>query len=151
MAVAKICLLKQEKIYLGNLNAQRDWGHAKDFVEGMWLILQQPTPEDFVLATGITTTVREFVKKAFMVLGVEIEFEGVNENEVGRVKKSHDKFILKEGSIVVEVDPKYFRPTEVELLIGDSTKAREKLNWSPNFSLDQLVEQMVISDLKKLN
>jgi len=151
IAVAKICLNKQEKIYLGNLNSQRDWGHAKDFVEGMWLMLQQSHPEDFVLATGLTTTVRDFVKKAFMVLGVEIEFDGVNEKEIGRVKKCNNKYKLKEGCIVVEVDPKYYRPTEVELLIGDATKAREKLNWRPNFNLDQLIEQMVMSDINKFN
>jgi GDPmannose 4,6-dehydratase len=151
IAVAKICLNKQEKIYLGNLNAQRDWGHAKDFVEGMWLMLQQSHPEDFVLATGLTTTVRDFVKKAFLVLGVEIEFEGDNEKEIGKVKKCNNKYKLKEGSIVVEVDPKYYRPTEVELLIGDATKAREKLNWRPNFNLDQLIEQMVMSDINNFN
>ena len=151
MAVAKICLLKQEKIYLGNLNAKRDWGHAKDFVEGMWLMLQQSHPEDFVLATGLTTTVRDFVKKAFMVLGVEIEFEGVNEKEIARVKKCNNKYKLNEGCIVVEVDAKYYRPTEVELLIGDATKAREKLNWRPKFNIDQLIEQMVMSDINKFN
>ena len=115
----------------------------------MWLILQQSQQEVFVLATGLITNVREFVKKAFMVLGVEIEFERVNENEVGSVKKCHDKFKLKEGSIVVA--PKYYRSKEVELLIGDATKAREKLIWSPDFSLDQLVDQILISDIKKLN
>jgi GDPmannose 4,6-dehydratase len=148
-AVAKIALGLQSKLYLGNLSAQRDWGHAKDYVEGMYLILQQEKPEDFVLATGITTTVREFVRKSFFELGIEIEFEGSNEKEVAKVLKCNGKAILETGSIVVEVDPKYYRPTEVDLLIGDATKAREKLGWTPKYNLDELVKEMVNSDYNK--
>jgi GDPmannose 4,6-dehydratase len=145
-AVAKIALGKQKKLYLGNLNAQRDWGHAKDYVEGMYLMLQQEKPEDFVLATGITTTVREFVKKAFLELGIDIEFEGKNENEIAKVIKCHGEVKIDSGSIVVEVDPKYYRPTEVDLLIGDATKANKKLNWKPKYDLDTLVKEMVQND-----
>jgi GDPmannose 4,6-dehydratase len=145
-AVAKIALGKQDKLYLGNLSAQRDWGHAKDYIEGMYLILQQEKPEDYVLATGITTTVRDFVKKAFLELGIEVKFEGKNEYEVAKVVKCLGNTILKPGTIVVEVDPKYFRPTEVDLLIGDATKAKDKLGWIPKYNLDQLIKEMVRSD-----
>lgn len=147
-AVAKISLKRQDKLYLGNLNAQRDWGHAKDYVEGMYLILQQEKPEDFVLATGVTTTVREFVKKSFLAVGIEIEFEGENENETAKVVKCKGEFNLEIGKIVVEVDPKYYRPTEVDLLIGDASKANEKLGWKPKYKLDELVNEMVLQDLK---
>jgi len=146
--IAKIALGKQNKLFLGNLNAQRDWGHAKDYIEGMYLILQQETPEDFVLATGITTTVREFVKKAFQQLNIEISFEGKDENEVGLIKKCNGKYQIKEGTIVVEVDPTYYRPTEVELLIGDASKAKQKLGWTPKYTLDELINEMVLNDLK---
>jgi len=145
-AVAKIALGQQSKLYLGNLSAQRDWGHAKDYVEGMYLILQQENPEDFVLATGITTTVREFVRKAFFELGIEIEFECKNEKEVAKVINCKENSLLAKGNIVVEVDPKYYRPTEVDLLIGDSTKAKEKLGWKPKYNLDDLIKEMVNSD-----
>ena len=148
-AVAKIALGQQSKLYLGNLSAQRDWGHAKDYVEGMYLILQQDKPEDFVLATGITTTVREFVKKSFFELGIEIVFEGSNEKEVAKVLKCNGSVILETGRVVVEVDPKYYRPTEVDLLIGDATKAKEKLGWIPKYNLDELVKEMVNSDYNK--
>jgi len=148
-AVAKIALGQQGKLYLGNLSAQRDWGHAKDYVEGMYLILQQEKPEDFVLATGITTTVREFVRKSFLELGIEVEFEGLNENEIAKVVKCTGPSILKIGEIVVEVDPKYYRPTEVDLLIGDATKAKEKLGWEPKYNLDELIKEMVNSDYNK--
>jgi len=148
-AVAKIAVGMQNKLYLGNLSAQRDWGHAKDYVEGMYLILQQEKPEDFVLATGITTTVREFVKKAFLHLGIEIMFEGKNEKEVARVIKCSGLCNLEIGKIVVEVDPRYFRRTEVDLLIGDATKANEKLGWKPKYTLDELVKEMILSDYNK--
>jgi GDPmannose 4,6-dehydratase len=148
-AVAKIALGQQSKLYLGNLSAQRDWGHAKDYVEGMYLILQQDKPEDYVLATGITTTVREFVKKSFFELGIEIVFEGSNEKEVAKVLKCNGSAILETGRVVVEVDPKYYRPTEVDLLIGDATKAKEKLGWTPKYNLDELVKEMVNSDYNK--
>jgi GDPmannose 4,6-dehydratase len=149
LAVAKIALGQQSKLYLGNLSAQRDWGHAKDYVEGMYLILQQEKPEDFVLATGTTTTVREFVRKSFLELGIEVVFEGSNEKEVAKVVKSSGPSILKIGEIVVEVDPKYYRPTEVDLLIGDARKAKEKLGWEPKYNLDELVKEMVNSDYNK--
>ncbi len=145
-AVAKIALGRQNKLYLGNLSAQRDWGHAKDYIEGMYLILQQEKPEDFVLATGITTTVRDFVKQAFNELGIEIEFEGKDEKEIAKIVKCSDNIKLKTGRIVVEVDAKYFRPTEVDLLIGDATKAKEKLNWIPKYNLTSLIKEMVQND-----
>jgi len=148
-AVAKIALGQQSKLYLGNLSAQRDWGHAKDYVEGMYLILQQEKPEDFVLATGITTTVREFVRKAFLELGIEVVFEGSNEKEVAKVVKCTGSSILEIGEIVVEVDPKYYRPTEVDLLIGDASKAKEKLGWEPKYNLNELIKEMVNSDYNK--
>jgi GDPmannose 4,6-dehydratase len=148
-AVARIALGQQSKLYLGNLSAQRDWGHAKDYVEGMYLILQQEKPEDFVLATGITTTVREFVRKSFLELGIEVVFEGSNEKEVAKVVKCKGPSILKNGEIVVEVDPKYYRPTEVDLLIGDATKAKEKLGWEPKYNLNELIKEMVNSDYNK--
>jgi GDPmannose 4,6-dehydratase len=148
-AVAKIALGQQSKLYLGNLSAQRDWGHAKDYVEGMYLILQQEKPEDFVLATGITTTVREFVRKSFLELGIEVVFEGSNEKEVAKVVKCTGPSILKIGEIVVEVDPKYYRPTEVDLLIGDATKAKEKLGWEPKYNLNELIKEMVNNDYNK--
>ncbi len=150
MATAKIILGKQEYLYLGNLNSKRDWGHAKDYIEGMYLILQQEKPEDSVLATGITTTIREFVKMSFAELGVEVGFSGEGINEIGFVVKSSGEYKLKEGQIVVKVDPKYFRPTEVDLLIGDPSKAKKKLGWEPKYDLKKLVQDMVQSDLKKL-
>ena len=150
MAVAKIALGQQNILYLGNLNAQRDWGHAKDYVEGMYLILQQDKPEDFVLATGVTTTVREFVRKAFYELGIEIFFEAENEKEVARVVKCTGNNNLEIGKVVVEVDPKYYRPTEVDLLIGDPAKAKTKLGWEPKYNLDKLVKEMVVSDYNKI-
>ncbi len=146
---AKIALGLQDKIYLGNLNARRDWGHAKDYVEGMWRILQQDTPEDYVLATGVTTPVRDFVRMAFGELGIELEFRGENEQEVGVVKScSHPDYMLPIGKEVVAVDPRYYRPTEVDLLIGDPTKAHEKLGWKPTFDLPMLVADMMRSDVE---
>ncbi len=147
-AVAKIALGMQETIYLGNLNAQRDWGHAKDYVEAMWLILQQETPDDFVIATGVTTSIREFVRMAFENVGVVVAFEGENEKEVAKVVSCKGEYQLEVGSIVVKVDARYFRPTEVELLIGDGTKAQEKLNWKPKYTLAELVKEMVAADLE---
>lgn len=147
-AVAKIALGMQDKLWLGNLNAQRDWGHAKDYVEAMWLMLQQEKPEDFVIATGVTTPVREFVRMAFAEVGVEIEFKGEGVDEKGIVKScSNADYQLSIGTEVVAVDPRYFRPTEVELLIGDPTKANTKLGWKPKYDLNGLVKEMVAADL----
>ena len=155
-AATKIALGLQKCIYLGNLSAQRDWGHAKDYIEAMWLILQQEKPEDFVIATGITTTVRDFVRMSFAVLGIDIEFSGKDENEKGVIigldealltqyGLKSDKLFL--GSTIVQVDPKYFRPTEVDLLLGDPTKSKMQLGWEPKYDLAALVKDMVISDL----
>jgi GDPmannose 4,6-dehydratase len=148
-AVARIALGLQEKLFLGNLEAKRDWGHAKDYVEAMYLMLQQKTPEDFVIATGITTKVRDFVKMAFEEVGIEIEFKGKGVRETAKVKACHNKnFQLKKGMEVVAVDPVYFRPTEVELLIGDPGKAKRKLKWKPKYNLESLVKEMVHADLE---
>ncbi len=147
--VAKIALGMQDKVFLGNLDAKRDWGHAKDYVEGMWRILQHDTPEDFVLATGVTTTVRDFVRMAFSEAGIVIEFTGKEENEKARVVScSHPEYQLPEGKEVVAVDPKYYRPTEVDLLIGDPSKAMNKLGWKPKYDLPALVAEMVGADLE---
>ncbi len=146
---ARIALKLQEKIYLGNLDAKRDWGHAKDYVEGMWRILQHDVPEDFVIATGITTSIRNFVLKTFAELGIELEFSGTGVDEKGYIKKCNNpEFELAEGTEVIAVDPRYFRPTEVELLIGDPTKMKEKLNWQPEYDLDALVKDMVWADIE---
>jgi GDPmannose 4,6-dehydratase len=148
-AVAKIALGMQDKVYLGNLDARRDWGHAKDYVEAMWLILQQPVAEDYVIATGITTPVREFVSMAFAEIGVGIEFKGKGVDEKGFVVSStNPDYPLAIGKEVVAVDANYFRPTEVELLIGDPSKAKNKLNWKPKYDLPMLVKDMVQSDLE---
>ena len=148
-AVAKIALGMQDKVYLGNLDARRDWGHAKDYVEAMWLILQQPVPEDYVIATGITTPVREFVSMAFAEIGVGIEFKGEGIEEKGYVvSSSNPDYPVAIGKEVVAVDANYFRPTEVELLIGDPSKANNKLNWKPKYDLPMLVNDMVQSDLE---
>lgn len=147
--VAKIALGLQDKIYLGNLDAQRDWGHAKDYVEAMWLILQQEKPEDYVIATGITTPVREFVRMAFKEVGIELEFKGKDENEVGVVKAcKKPEFKVEIGKEVVAVDKRYYRPTEVDLLIGDPTKAQTQLGWKPKYDLPALVEEMVANDVE---
>jgi GDPmannose 4,6-dehydratase len=147
-AVAAIGLGLQDCLYLGNLNAQRDWGHAKDYVEAMWRILQQDKPEDFVIATGITTPVREFVRMAFAELGIMIEFTGEGVNEKGIVVAcTNESYQLEIGRQVVSVDPEYFRPTEVELLIGDATKAKTKLGWEPKYDLQMLVKEMVANDV----
>jgi GDPmannose 4,6-dehydratase len=148
-AASRIALGLQEKLYLGNLDAKRDWGHAKDYVEAMWRMLQQETPEDYVIATGVTTTVREFVRLAFAELGVEVAFEGEGIAEIGRVVACHhDDFQLAAGTTVVQIDERYFRPTEVELLIGDPTKAKQQLGWEPSYDLAALVREMVQADLE---
>lgn len=147
--VARIALGLQDKIYIGNIDAQRDWGHAKDYVEAMWLMLQQEKAEDFVISTGIATSVRDFIKKSFKIVGVEIEFSGNGTDEIGKVVKSTNEGVqLKEGQIVVAIDKEYFRPTEVDLLIGNSNKAKEILKWAPKYSLDEMIEEMVNSDVE---
>lgn len=147
-ATAKIAMGLQDKLYLGNLDAQRDWGHAKDYVEAMYMILQQETPEDYVIATGVTTSVREFVRLAFAEVGIEVEFKGEGVNERGYVKNcTNSDFQLETGREMVCVDEKYFRPTEVELLIGDPTKANTKLGWRPKYNLQALVKEMVAADV----
>ena len=145
---AQMALGIADKLYIGNLDAQRDWGHAKDYVEAMWLMLQQDTPEDFVIATGITTPVRDFIRMTFEELGVELEFKGEGVNEKGYVKSGDGRYAFKPGQEVIAVDPAYFRPTEVDLLIGDASKAKEKLGWQPKHSLRDLVKEMVASDLE---
>ncbi|MEI6946667.1 GDP-mannose 4,6-dehydratase [Paraflavisolibacter sp. H34] len=146
---ARIAMGLQDMVYLGNLDAKRDWGHAKDYVEAMWLILQQDTAEDYVIATGITTTVRDFVRMAFEELGIELSFEGEGLQEIGRVVRcSNPEFQLETGKVAIAVDPNYFRPTEVELLIGDPTKAMTQLGWQPKFDLPALVKDMVRADLE---
>lgn len=147
-AVARIGLNLQEKLYLGNMSAKRDWGHAKDYVKAMYLMLQQDQPEDYVIATGITTEVRDFVRKSFEFLGCEIQFRGEGVNEKGWIVNcTNDEYAHLKGKCVVEVDARYFRPTEVELLLGDSSKARKQLGWEPKYTLDALVEDMMQSDL----
>ena len=163
-AVAKIALGLQDKLYLGNLDAQRDWGHAKDYVCMMWMILQADKPEDWVIATGITTKVRDFVRKAFNEVGLELEFKGEGKEEKGYLSGIDEKIFTKKvgekyleglrskvkslrSEAIVEVDPRYFRPTEVDILIGDPTKAKTKLGWEPEYDLEQLVEDMMISDI----
>ncbi|WP_428328646.1 GDP-mannose 4,6-dehydratase [Mucilaginibacter sp.] len=155
-AAAKIAMGLQDCLYVGNLSAQRDWGHAKDYVEAMWLMLQQDTAEDFVIATGVTTTVRDFIKMAFNELGIEVEFSGKDENERGVIIDIDEQRVnelglnseaLRFGQTVIKVDAKYFRPTEVELLIGDATKAKEKLGWVPKYDLQALVNDMMQADL----
>ncbi|WP_457597750.1 GDP-mannose 4,6-dehydratase, partial [Hydrogenimonas sp.] len=158
-AASKIVLGLQEKLYLGNLDAKRDWGHAKDYVRMMWMILQAEEPEDWVIATGKTTSVRDFVKMAFGYCGIELAFKGSGVDEVGFITAIDDTLFKErtqsrldpeslKGREVVAVDPRYFRPTEVDLLIGDPTKAKEKLGWVPEYTLGDLVDEMMASDLK---
>lgn len=167
-AASRIALGLQDKMYLGNLEAKRDWGHAKDYVRMMWMILQAEQPEDWVIATGVTTTVRDFVKMAFLEVGIELEFKGKGVNEKAFVKAIDNKkytdiissnsnvisseveksFSIKIGQEVINIDPKYFRPTEVDLLIGDPTKAKEKLGWIPQYDLEALVKDMMKADVK---
>lgn len=148
-AVARIGLGLQDKFYLGNLDAQRDWGHAKDYVRMMWMILQADQPEDWVIATGKTTPIRDFVKLAFKHIGVTLQFVGSGVDEVAIVKEAtNPDYQLQVGKEVLAVDPRYFRPTEVDLLIGDATKAKEKLGWTPKIQLEELIEDMMQSDIK---
>ncbi len=150
-AVAAIATGQQEKLYLGNLDAQRDWGHAKDYVRAMWLILQQDTPEDYVIATGTTTPVRDFVKMAFAEVGISLAFDGQGINEKGYVSHcANPTYQLEIGKEVLAVDPTYFRPTEVDMLIGDPTKAKSKLGWEPSYDLPSLCREMVAADLAKI-
>lgn len=147
-AVSQIALGQEECLFLGNLDAKRDWGHAKDYIEAMWLILQQDVAEDYVIATGITTTVRDFVRMAFAEVGITLEFRGTEDKEEGFVTNcSIPNFQLPVGKKVLAVDPKYYRPTEVELLIGDPTKSQTKLGWKPKYDLPALVKEMVAADL----
>jgi GDPmannose 4,6-dehydratase len=146
-AVAKISMGLQDKLYLGNLDAQRDWGHARDYCEAMWLMLQQDAPDDYVIATGITTRVRDFVRMAFREVGVELEFRGGGAEEEGLISDCPPDFPLKRGAVAVAVDPRYFRPTEVDLLIGDPSKAKTRLGWTPRHNLQQLCQEMVAADV----
>ena len=149
MATAAIAKGKQDVLYLGNLNSQRDWGHAKDYVEAMWRILQQDVAEDYVIATGKTTYIRDFVRMAFEEAGIELTFTGENENEVATVSKcNHPDYQLEIGKVVVKIDPQYYRPTEVDVLIGDPTKSKTQLGWQPQYDLPALVKEMVQEDLK---
>lgn len=160
-AVSRIALGIQKQVYLGNLDAKRDWGHAKDYVRAMHLILQQDQPDDYVIATGVTTSIRDFVKKAFAEIGADLEFQGKGVNEVALLASVNetvfnnvvgesylDQFKQRIGSIVVGVDPQYFRPTEVDLLIGNAEKAQKKLGWTPMYTLEDLVHDMMVSDIK---
>jgi GDPmannose 4,6-dehydratase len=145
--IAQIALGLADRLYMGNIDAKRDWGHAKDYVEAMWAILQQETPDDYVIATGITTSVREFIIMAFEKLGVEIEFKGEGIKETGYVRSCTNDYLFTVGQEVVKIDPAYFRPTEVDLLIGDATKAQQKLNWKPKYTLRQMIDEMIEADL----
>lgn len=148
-AVARIALGLQDCVYMGNIDAKRDWGHAKDYVEAMWLMLQTDKPEDYVVATGVTTSVRDFIIKAFGEIGVELEFQGTGENETASVKKASDpRYPLEKGKVVMRIDKNYYRPAEVDLLIGDPSKAKQNLGWEPKHSLDSIIREMVDSDLK---
>ncbi len=148
-AAVRIALGMQDKLYLGNLEAERDWGHAKDYVEAMYLMLQQEKPEDFVIATGVTTSIREFVIKTFKELGIIVAFAGKGKNEKGIVESIEDSSLsIKLGQEIINIDPTYYRPTEVDSLIGDASKAREKLGWNPIHDLDTLIKDMVKSDLE---
>ena len=148
-AVAQMALGIQDILFMGNIDSQRDWGHAKDYVEAMWLMLQQDKPEDYVISTGVTTRVRDFIRLAFKEVGVELAFNGTGVDEVATVlSSSNADYHFKIGQEVVKIDPTYFRPTEVELLIGDNTKAKTNLGWSPKYTLDMLVKEMMESDLE---
>ena len=146
--IAQMAMGMQETLHMGNIDSKRDWGHAKDYVEAMWRILQQDTPEDFVISTGVTTTVRDFIKMAFAEVGVELEFSGADVDEIAVVKStSNPEYAFKIGQVVIKIDPAYFRPTEVDLLIGDNTKATTKLGWKPKYTLEMLVKEMMESDV----
>jgi GDPmannose 4,6-dehydratase len=147
--VARISLGLQNKVFLGNIDAKRDWGHAQDYVDAMWRILQQDTPEDYVIATGVTTTVRDFIKMSFAEVGIGVEFTGEGVDEKGHVVSvNNPDSKVQVGDVVVEIDPRYFRPTEVELLIGDPTKAKTKLGWKPKHDLASLVKDMMTADVE---
>ena len=146
-AVARIALGLQETLYMGNLDAKRDWGHAKDYVEAMYLMLQQDEPEDYVIATGVTTKVRDFVSMAFAELGIHIDYQGAGLNEIAVVASvKRDGLKVKEGQVILKIDPKYYRPSEVDLLLGDPSKAKDKLGWKPRYDLQALVREMVKAD-----
>ncbi|MEO5571351.1 MAG: GDP-mannose 4,6-dehydratase [Bacteroidia bacterium] len=148
-AVSRIALGLQENLFMGNIDAKRDWGHAQDYVEAMYLMLQQDKPEDFVIATGVTTSVRDFIIKAFNEVGIEVEFNGKDENEKGVVKKCNDpEYQVEIGKKIVMIDKAYYRPAEVDLLIGDPTKAKTKLGWKPKHDLNSIIKEMVVADLK---
>ena len=139
----------QDKLYIGNLDAKRDWGHAKDYIRMMWMILQADSPEDWVIATGITTSVRDFIKMSFSEVGIELNFKGEGINEVAVVKScKNEKYKLPIGKEVLAVDSRYFRPTEVDLLVGDASKAKMKLGWKCEYELNDLIKEMMASDLK---
>ena len=147
--VAQMALGMQDTLYMGNIDSQRDWGHAKDYVEAMWLILQQDKPEDFVISTGVTTEVREFIRMAFKEVGVTLDFKGEGVDETATVvATTNPDYAFQVGQVVVRIDPAYFRPTEVDLLIGDNTKAKTKLGWEPKYTLDMLVKEMMEADLE---
>jgi GDPmannose 4,6-dehydratase len=151
-AVSRIALGLQDKLYLGNLSSKRDWGHAKDYIKAMYLMLQLDQPEDFVIATGITTEIREFVRMSFAEVGIEIEFKGSGIDEKGYVLSCSDsRYQVPAGQEILAVDPRYFRPTEVDLLIGDPTKAKTKLKWEPEYNLKALVKDMIQSDIKLMH
>jgi GDPmannose 4,6-dehydratase len=162
-AVARIALGIQKEVYMGNLSGKRDWGHAKDYIKAMYLILQQDAPDDYVIATGITTTIRDFIGKAFQEIGLTVEFQGEGVNETGKIAQVETDLFVKKigepylksikkriGETIVKVDTEYFRPTEVELLIGDATKARSKLSWEPKYNLNMLIEDMMQNDIKEM-
>ncbi|HLF63643.1 MAG TPA: GDP-mannose 4,6-dehydratase [Saprospiraceae bacterium] len=147
-AVARIAIGLQDKFYIGNLNARRDWGHARDYVEAMWLMLQQPTPEDYVIATGKMTSVREFIVKSFRHVGIELQFSGEGESETATIASvSNPDFAVKPGQVVLAVDDTYYRPTEVDQLLGDASKAKRNLGWEPKHSVDELIAEMMQSDM----
>ena len=150
-AVARIVLGLQEKLYMGNLDAKRDWGHARDYIEAMHLILQQPKPDDYVIATGVTTSVRDFMVRAFAHVGITIRFRGKGVDEVGfvdKVSSNIEECTVKPGDEIIAIDPRYFRPTEVDLLLGDSSKAKKILGWKPKYTVDTLLQEMVDSDIQ---
>jgi GDPmannose 4,6-dehydratase len=146
--VAKIAMGLQDKLWMGNINSKRDWGHAKDYVEAMYLILQQEKPEDFVIATGVTTEIREFIRMAFAEVGIEIAFKGEGVDEIGYVKSCSPQYPIEIGKEIVAIDPRYFRPTEVDLLIGDPTKSKTQLGWQPKYTVQTLCAEMVAADLE---
>ncbi|UOK41196.1 MULTISPECIES: GDP-mannose 4,6-dehydratase [Flavobacterium] len=147
--VAQMAMGMQDTLFMGNIDSQRDWGHAKDYVEAMWLILQQEKPEDFVISTGVTTTVRDFIRMSFKEVGVEVAFSGEGVDEVAVVvSTSNPEYSFTVGQVVVKIDPTYFRPTEVDLLIGDNTKAKTKLGWEPKYTLEMLVKEMMEADVE---